>query len=138
MSQQQLVIDLLVKWRQARELGEEPTAEELCRECPELLPILRARMEQLARIRWLEDRDEEASIDDGLSLPSLSGVSPRETGVMRPREVIALSELSMSAMEFQQTLTEAGLLSALELSAIPRRLRVNSSALACSRRSRCR
>src|SRR5947209_6948542 len=39
--------DLLLDWEQGREQGRTLSAEELCRDCPELLPALRGRIQAL-------------------------------------------------------------------------------------------
>jgi hypothetical protein len=44
----QRVEDLLLRWEQLREQGRSVSAEELCGDCPELLPDLRQRIEALA------------------------------------------------------------------------------------------
>ena len=38
MSDQSEVVDLIVRWEDARKQGRELTPEELCRDCPELIP----------------------------------------------------------------------------------------------------
>ena len=42
--------ELLKRWRQLRRAGQMPVLEELCRDCPELLPALRERIEEAPTI----------------------------------------------------------------------------------------
>src|SRR5262245_36407328 len=39
--------ELLARWSRLRATGEAPSVEELCRDCPELLPELRQRIDDL-------------------------------------------------------------------------------------------
>jgi serine/threonine protein kinase len=60
--------DLLLRWRQAREAGTSITAEELCRERPELLETLKQRIESIEMLRdWLKDA---RPTPENLPLPS--------------------------------------------------------------------
>ena len=61
---QSKIDELLVDWEIARQEGRPITPEELCRECPELLPELVAQIEQLAKTSWLfEDYGDNDDAD---------------------------------------------------------------------------
>jgi hypothetical protein len=45
---------LLELWDDMRDQGREPTAEELCADCPELLDELKQRIAALKATNWLE------------------------------------------------------------------------------------
>ena len=37
MSEESRLLELVVRWEELRKAGREPSADELCRDCPELL-----------------------------------------------------------------------------------------------------
>ncbi len=47
MPEDALLLDLVVRWEESREAGQTLSLEELCRDCPELLPDLRERIQAL-------------------------------------------------------------------------------------------
>lgn len=47
MSADSRILDLLVRWEELRQAGASPRIEDLCRDCPELLPAVRAQIEAL-------------------------------------------------------------------------------------------
>src|SRR5690242_10368921 len=51
MSQESHSSDLLIHWQEAREKGQDLSAEQLCQHCPELLPEVRRK---IARLRCME------------------------------------------------------------------------------------
>ncbi|MBY0460027.1 MAG: protein kinase, partial [Gemmataceae bacterium] len=53
MTDDDKIADLLLSWEEARERGESITAEELCRECPELLDAVRDRIRLLGNAGWM-------------------------------------------------------------------------------------
>src|SRR5688572_27812668 len=53
MSQESHASSLLLHWQELRERGLSPSPEELCHDCPELLPNLRQKIEQLVRMEAL-------------------------------------------------------------------------------------
>ena len=53
MSDASRLDELLDRWEQIAEQQRDITAEELCRECPELLEPLRRRIDALKAMRWL-------------------------------------------------------------------------------------
>jgi len=48
------LVDLLVKWEDLHEQGQDMTAEELCRECPELVQPLKERIQAIQKIAWIK------------------------------------------------------------------------------------
>src|SRR5262249_17961219 len=46
----------LLFWEEGIEQGRDTPAEELCRDCPDLLPALRADIAGLKRVGWLKER----------------------------------------------------------------------------------
>jgi len=54
---------LLLQWEEAKERGEELTAEQLCAECPELLEPLRRQIALLKKMAWMEQ--EVAELAEG-------------------------------------------------------------------------
>ena len=44
------LLDLVVRWEELREADQNVAVEELCRECPELLPALRQRLQALGEV----------------------------------------------------------------------------------------
>ena len=59
MSTEERVLDLVLRWEELREAGRPVSPEELCRDCPELLPIL------VKRLRSLESMDSLLHGDQG-------------------------------------------------------------------------
>jgi serine/threonine protein kinase len=47
------ILDLIVRWEEARSRGESPAPEELCRDCPDRLDEFRRQVEKLGRVDWL-------------------------------------------------------------------------------------
>ncbi len=59
MSDEDLLADLLLRWEELHEKGQEPAAEELCRECPHLAPLLAERIHALKVTAWMEKSDDD-------------------------------------------------------------------------------
>lgn len=49
------LLDLIVRWEEARARGRPLAAEELCRDCPERLEEFRRQVERLGRLDWLNN-----------------------------------------------------------------------------------
>jgi serine/threonine-protein kinase len=61
---QNLIADLLIKWEESFENGDEVSAEELCAEHPELLSELQQKIKALKTMAWMNhDTDEDSSED---------------------------------------------------------------------------
>ncbi len=55
MTDDDKIADMLLSWEEARERGHVVTAEELCRDCPEFLDIVRERIRLLGNAGWLSE-----------------------------------------------------------------------------------
>ena len=54
MTDDDKIADMLLSWEEARDRGETITAEELCRDCPELLNALCERIRLLGNAGWMQ------------------------------------------------------------------------------------
>lgn len=54
-SDQNRIEDLLVEWEQQRSRGSDPSVENLCREAPHLLPVVKKRIAELVATDWMFD-----------------------------------------------------------------------------------
>jgi eukaryotic-like serine/threonine-protein kinase len=63
------ILDLIVRWEQAKAQGQDLAPEELCRDCPELLSGFRRQVEKLAQLAWLDGPIEIGTIT-GRVVPS--------------------------------------------------------------------
>ena len=57
------MLDLIVRWEEAKAQGQDPAPEELCRECPDLLSGFRRQVEKLGEVAWLNGPIEASPID---------------------------------------------------------------------------
>jgi serine/threonine-protein kinase len=74
MSDQSEVVDLIVRWEDARKQGRELTPEELCRDCPELIPeFKRSLAKGLSALHSTEEHLADSSIK--LPLPDAHAVA---------------------------------------------------------------
>ncbi len=62
--------DLLQRWQEGQDQGIELSAEELCRDCPSLAPVLRERIAALKQMAWL-DRPADSDRETERPLPKL-------------------------------------------------------------------
>jgi serine/threonine-protein kinase len=78
MSQGHLRSDLLIRWQEARERGQDLSPEELCRDCPDLLPEIRREIDMLIHMERLRSTEVSPSVSyTAPSLPSWpAGPSP--------------------------------------------------------------
>jgi serine/threonine protein kinase/Flp pilus assembly protein TadD len=63
------LVDLILRWEELREQGQSVTAEELCRDCPELLPEVRRAIQVLLALKPLcgtSDQPTPRSTDTGI------------------------------------------------------------------------
>jgi tetratricopeptide (TPR) repeat protein len=58
MTDDELVSDLLLRWQELHEKGQEILASELCRDCPHLAPLLAERIHALKVTAWMERPDD--------------------------------------------------------------------------------
>jgi serine/threonine protein kinase len=71
------ILDLIVRWEHSRARGEDPKAEDLCRDCPDLLSDFRLEVEKLGEVAWLDGPIEVGTETDDIS------PSPRDTDLPR-------------------------------------------------------
>jgi serine/threonine protein kinase len=55
------ILELIVRWEEARARGQSPAPEELCRDCPDRLDEFRRQVEKLGRVEWLNQPLEVTS-----------------------------------------------------------------------------
>ncbi|HEV8068448.1 MAG TPA: protein kinase [Planctomycetaceae bacterium] len=104
--------DLLVDWEQGQRDGREPTPEELCKDAPELLPIVRESIDSLKATRWMfEPALGATSVDD----PSTGG----SRAALHDTELPA-SHLTVE--QFAASIFQSGLLSPAEIDELNQRL----------------
>ncbi len=65
-SQSDLLDELLLQWEEASEQGRDVPVEELCRDCSDLIPLLKQRVEALKRLNWLNINDDSGDQPDAL------------------------------------------------------------------------
>ena len=59
MSDDERLADMLLRWEELQVTGQEPSAEELCRDCPHLAPLLAQRIHALKVTAWMDRHDDE-------------------------------------------------------------------------------
>ena len=59
------ILDLIVRWEEAKAQGQDPAPEEMCRDCPELLSGFRRQVERLGEVEWLNGPIEAGTHDAG-------------------------------------------------------------------------
>jgi len=65
------LIDMIVRWEDAKAQGQDPAPEDLCRECPELLSGFVRQVEKLGQIEWLNGPiDTSSTTGDAPALPA--------------------------------------------------------------------
>jgi tetratricopeptide (TPR) repeat protein len=69
MSDDDLLAELLLRWEELHEKGQEPSAEDLCRDCPHLAPHLAERIHALKVTAWMERPDEDGGTQPGPATP---------------------------------------------------------------------
>ena len=94
---------ILDRWESSVEASQPLTAEELCSDCPELLPEVSRRLRLLSSTEWMQAGPASPSI----SLPGTAG----PTG--NPRS--SLPDSQVTADEFVSSVSDSGLLNADEL-----------------------
>src|SRR3954447_22915497 len=77
-SEREQILDLIVRWEEARAQGRHPAPEELCQDCPELLSGFRRQVEKLGQVAWLDGPIESRTTAPGGVTPS-----PADTGLPR-------------------------------------------------------
>src|SRR4051812_10988265 len=64
------ILELIVRWEQARAQGQDLSPEELCRDCPDLLSTFRRQVEKLGQVAWLDGPIETGITTPGYGMPS--------------------------------------------------------------------
>ena len=67
------MLDLIVRWEEAKAQGQDPRPEEFCGDCAELLSGFRRQVEKLGDVEWLNGPIEVAATTPGERL----AVAPR-------------------------------------------------------------
>jgi tetratricopeptide (TPR) repeat protein/tRNA A-37 threonylcarbamoyl transferase component Bud32 len=70
MTDEDLLAELLLQWEELHEKGQEPAAEELCRDCPHLATLLAEHIKALKVTAWMERPDNEGGTQPGSTTPS--------------------------------------------------------------------
>src|SRR5262249_35968119 len=79
MSRDEQVAELLLNWEEAAEQGRPVSVGELCRDCPELLDEVRAKIQALEAVYRVPNGTETTVIQDG-SRPAAETKTPRLPG----------------------------------------------------------
>jgi serine/threonine protein kinase len=58
------MLELIVRWEEAKAQGRSPSPEELCRDCPDRLDEFRRQVEKLGRVDWLNRPLEERTASE--------------------------------------------------------------------------
>jgi hypothetical protein len=58
MTDDERLADMLLRWEELHETGQETSAEELCRDCPRLAPLLAERIHALKVTAWMDRHDD--------------------------------------------------------------------------------
>ena len=72
------MLDLIVRWEEARAQGQDPRPEEFCGDCAELLSGFRRQVERLGEVEWLN-----GPIDAAVTTPGGVPQSPRDDDLPR-------------------------------------------------------
>jgi serine/threonine protein kinase len=72
------MLDLIVRWEEARAQGQDPRPEDFCRDCAELLSGFRRQVEHLGDVEWLN-----APIETGTALTGRAPRLPRDDDLPR-------------------------------------------------------
>ena len=103
--------DLLVDWEQSQRDGRETTPEELCRDAPDLLPVVRESIDSLKATRWMFAPE--------LSEPNDARSYDASRAALHDTELPA-SHLTVE--QFAASIFQSGLLSAAEIAELNQRL----------------
>jgi eukaryotic-like serine/threonine-protein kinase len=79
MGSREEILELIVRWEEAKAQGLSPAPEELCRDCPDRLDEFRRQIEKLGRVEWLNQPLEYISAGG----PGQAGTTLPETDLPR-------------------------------------------------------
>jgi eukaryotic-like serine/threonine-protein kinase len=80
MGSREEILELIVRWEEAKAQGLSPAPEELCRDCPDRLGEFRRQIEKLGRVEWLNQPLEYSTSAGG---PEQAGTKLPETDLPR-------------------------------------------------------
>jgi len=75
MNDEDRIAELLLRWEELREQGQDVSAADLCRDCPQLAAALARRIAALKATAWMEG--DEGGGDDGIRLEPPAPQAPR-------------------------------------------------------------
>lgn len=104
MSDQEKLEDLLDRWEEAREQGQDLSASELCQDCPELAEDVASEIRMLKATEWMLEDEHEADVDY-LPLPPAEAMSAH--AVVPP---------SLTLEQFSANITTSGVMTRDEVS----------------------
>lgn len=70
MTDDEILADMLLRWEELHEKGQEASAVELCGECPHLAPLLAERIQALKVTAWMERPDDDGGTQPDPATPS--------------------------------------------------------------------
>jgi len=70
MTDEDLLAELLLRWEELHEKGQEPSAVDLCRDYPHLAPHLADRIQALKVTAWMERPDDDGGTQPDPATPS--------------------------------------------------------------------
>jgi serine/threonine protein kinase len=98
--------DLLQRWQEGQDQGIELSVEELCRDCPQLAPVLRERIAALKQMAWL-DRPSDSDREMERPLPMRGPPDLRRFPHLRLERVIGQGGFGQVWAGFHQGLDRA-------------------------------
>jgi serine/threonine protein kinase len=72
------ILELIVRWEQAKAQGQDLSPEVLCRDCPDLLSAFRRQVEKLGQVAWLD-----GPIETGITTPGFDPLSHADSDLPR-------------------------------------------------------
>jgi len=103
--------DLLVDWEQSQRDGRETTPEELCKDAPDLLPVVRESIDSLKATRWMFAPD-----------PSEPNDAPSHDALRAALHDTELPASHLTVEQFAASIFQSGLLSSAEIAELNQRL----------------
>ena len=104
---EELLLDLILRWEELRARGREVAVEELCREWPSLEGELRRRLEALEQTAWLEAPLDDLEEPNGPASGDGDGSSPA-TGLIGPLHTALASPLLAGRYRLETLVAEGG------------------------------